>query len=115
METKIIKVALPSGHEYCDDAELYTQGEAIEGNPLVFAYYYGSGSYEGMGQAIYQCADGKWDQCGLGHCSCYGPLDGGVGAIGIHESLDALVATFSEELKKENQGIIDALKEQGCK
>lgn len=116
MDTKIISVNQPDGNEYFKDCNgLFKQGHKIEGKPLVFASWYGDGGYEGTGHAIYQCADGKWDHTPLGHCSCYGPLEGGCGPNGVYETLAALIATFSQELKKQTQGLIDALTEAGYK
>jgi hypothetical protein len=40
-------------------------------------YWYEGGSYDGSGEAIYLKEDGQLYSENLGHCSCYGPLDGG--------------------------------------
>ena len=40
----------------------------------VLMYFYDEGCYEGWGLAVWRL-DGKWMYHGLGHCSCYGPLD----------------------------------------
>ena len=39
-------------------------------------YYYEVGSWEGDGNCVFHDATtGKWGYRGLGHCSCYGPLE----------------------------------------
>lgn len=40
-------------------------------------YWYESGYYDGGGEAIAFGEDGKLHYANLGHCSCYGPGDGG--------------------------------------
>lgn len=118
MEQKIIKVGLPAGHEsYSDEALTEWDWKYLNTGVSVFAYWYGCGCYEGTGNAIYKAADGKWNLRNLGHCSCYGPMGDGeeIGANGIYETLEDLISKLSEELKKECQGIIDALEENQCK
>lgn len=39
-------------------------------------YWYQTGDYDGSGEAAMYGKDGKLYTRGLGHCSCYGPLDG---------------------------------------
>lgn len=44
-------------------------------------YSYENGSYEGSGEAVALCKeDGLLYVKNLGHCSCYGPMDGGMEA-----------------------------------
>lgn len=38
---------------------------------------YESGNYDGIGFAVYRDSNGDWHHDDLGHCSCYGPFDGG--------------------------------------
>ena len=49
----------------------------------------------------------------IGHCSCNGPLDG-IKYITTHhgiDSIDTLIATFTEELCRSTGILIDAIKE----
>jgi hypothetical protein len=39
-------------------------------------YWYEAGEYEGNGEIVTLGKDGLLYTSGLGHCSCYGPLDG---------------------------------------
>lgn len=42
-----------------------------------FVYWYENGGYDGSGEAVALCKeDGLLHTWNLGHCSCYGPLDG---------------------------------------
>lgn len=42
-------------------------------------FWYESGSYEGYGEAVALCKeDNLLYVSNLGHCSCYGPLEGGL-------------------------------------
>lgn len=46
---------------------------SIPSDALYIVYWYQSGSYEGSGEAVIKCGNGKFDSISLGHCSCYGP------------------------------------------
>lgn len=37
-------------------------------------YWYANGGYEGSGDMLLRRGD-QWDTHGLGHCSCYGPIE----------------------------------------
>jgi hypothetical protein len=52
----------------------------MDGESLDFVvYWYESGSYEGDGEAVgYSKEENVLYVKGLGHCSCYGPMDGGI-------------------------------------
>ncbi|MGL5013761.1 MAG: hypothetical protein ACRC6V_05645 [Bacteroidales bacterium] len=64
------------GHE--DDIGLSnTEKEFLESIGVVkIIGWYGSGSYEGSGEALIVFNDGTLRLENLGHCSCYGPWDG---------------------------------------
>ncbi len=110
----LIHVAMPLENNYVSDSELGEYDIARVKHMQVFAYWYGSGSYEGSGHAIYLTQDNKWDQAGLSHCSCYGPMENVTDeSTGIYDTLDELVATFSAELKRDTKDIVDALKAKG--
>lgn len=76
-------------------------------------YWYGSGCYCGGGEGIYVTDSGAWEHASFGHCSCYGPTEclETITRSG-HNSWQELVATFSDELKKDCATIIAALKER---
>ena len=60
------------GHEELDDDDFeYLDKEAYE--YLIYNYHYKN--YEGEGAAVLKDSDGKSMLVGLGHCSCYGPLE----------------------------------------
>ncbi len=102
---------MPAGNEGYDDSEIASYSLSNVSNAKLVAYWYGTGSYEGTGYAIIQHEDGKWDQDYLGHCSCYGPFEH-YHRKGVYNTLSELVATFSDELKRDTKGIVEAIKEQ---
>ena len=75
---KVIRIAMPEAvrSNYYNDAPLdESELKQIEAMGVEeFRYYYGQGSYEGNGQAVFM-KGGLWYQADLGHCSCYGPVD----------------------------------------
>lgn len=50
--------------------------EAQEDQFEWFVYDYQNGGYDGSGEAVALGKDGKLHCKNLGHCSCYGPMDG---------------------------------------
>jgi hypothetical protein len=46
-------------------------------------YEYNSDPYEGSGKAVALRKDGQLQYADLGHCSCYGPLEGWLGATPV--------------------------------
>lgn len=60
------------GREELDDDDLqYLDKEAYK----YFIYNYTYSDYEGEGAAVLKDNIGKFMLVGLGHCSCYGPLE----------------------------------------
>lgn len=57
------------------DAIEYGHDEVHDGAEVVI-YHYTQGDWDGEGDAWGRWPDG-WRSKDLGHCSCYGPLDGG--------------------------------------
>lgn len=53
--------------------------EGVEVDTLWTAYEVGD--YSGCGYAVYLDTNGDWHCDDLGHCSCYGPFDGGWNGI----------------------------------
>lgn len=72
------------------------------------AYWYRNGGYEGSGNMIFHRIDG-WRMLDMSHCSCNGPFDGFLQKT-PYKKLNDLVATLSEESKKEVEPILKALK-----
>lgn len=62
--------------------------QALGNMGVVEAWYkYDYGCYEGSGYLVYKQDDG-WGYKDLGHCSCYGPMEGGIDArFGTYEEL----------------------------
>lgn len=54
----------------------YDFGDINQNDYVWMVVEYECGSYEGDGTATALGKDGKLYHFGLGHCSCYGPLDG---------------------------------------
>ena len=52
------------------------QADLPDGSPWL-VYWYRSGDYDGDGQAVASLPDGHLVEASLGHCSCYGPWEGG--------------------------------------
>jgi len=73
----------------------------------VAAYWYATGSYEGSGDIIFRRTDG-WRHHGMGHCSCYGPLDNFLSDKPV-ATLRELKQTMSEELREECEPLFTAL------
>lgn len=86
-------------------------------------YWYHARSYEGSGFFMGQLKSGEWVWKDLGHCSCYGPLDGiaGDGYTGYGggnwskiESPAEFVSRASDEFtKKDAAPVLDAMREKG--
>jgi len=51
--------------------------KALPENAAWCVYLYEQGDYEGSGEAYVGTKDGKFFEASLGHCSCYGPWEGG--------------------------------------
>lgn len=87
-----------------------------EHNIEEFYYWYGTGCYEGSGDAIFKRTDGKWDTLCMGHCSCYGPLENLETAHKEgYDTLEALYNSCSEEYKKTIAPLIELAQENGAK
>ena len=108
---KLIKVTMPANQGDYEDANLESYDLDNVSHAKLVAYWYGTASYEGSGYAIIQHEDGKWDQAYLGHCSCYGPLENYSRSSGVYNTLSELVATFSDELKRDTLAIVEAIRE----
>ena len=67
-------------------------------------YSYERGYYDGSGEAVGLCNDGLLYRTGLGHCSCYGPMDGAM-KNGVGISIDDFLSD------KENIHSYDACQE----
>ena len=74
----VVRTKMPAEYEggydptALDACELGTLGEHV----LFVVYWYGSGHYEGVGHMLYSTDGMRWCDVDLGHCSCYGPMDG---------------------------------------
>ncbi len=63
---------------YClNDTIKYIADQLADSTSLWIVYNYTRGSYEGCGEAIVKDLDGSYAFHSLGHCSCYGPGEGG--------------------------------------
>ena len=105
---------------FCGGEELgeYEWERLRNGTPLGkrivwLAYWYESGCYEGSGKAVYLDSLGTWHQDDLGHCSCYGPFDGGFNDLPY--TLEQVIETQGKAWAREEhsayqQGLIKALK-----
>ena len=64
-------------------------------------YWYACGGYEGAGYIIMR-EGSSFFLHDMGHCSCYGPLDGATDALRVpYETLDALEAACTDDLESE--------------
>lgn len=71
-------------------------------------YWYGSGGYEGAGQALL-LKDGKWAVHDMGHCSCYGPTDHfSAPTEQWYDSLDSIPASGTEIWYADVRPLIEA-------
>lgn len=68
-------------------------------------YWYAIGSYEGAGELLMRKGD-LYDTRSLGHCSCYGPLDG---ATFNGKPLHSVKSHMSAEYAKEYVDIFASL------
>jgi hypothetical protein len=75
----------------------------------IAVYWYACGSYEGQGQLLFHSVNG-WNLKDLGHCSCYGPIEGIESDVGF--SLDRLYASCSHDVKKEVGILFDRARKQ---
>jgi len=67
---------------------------------------YNEGCYEGEGHILACFGEDDWHYHNCGHCSCYGPIDDFEPKVGTGEPLEKLIASFSDDLKKECEDII---------
>jgi hypothetical protein len=74
-------------------------------------YWYGAGSYEGDGQLTARFEDGRWGLASLGHCSCYGPCDGGVKPTA--NSAEELYAPLTEDYRRILEPMMNAVLAKG--
>lgn len=56
--------------------------------------------YEGYGFAVYRDSNGDWHYDYLGHCSCYGPFDGGWN--GIKYTKEQVIEILEHKVKINN-------------
>lgn len=64
-----------------DEFSEYELKEMDAENFEFVVYWYEGGGYDGSGEAVGLCKDDNLLYVkGLGHCSCYGPMDGGMGS-----------------------------------
>lgn len=92
--------ALPEGYgEYSSEefGEFDVERLLATGADYV-VYWYGSGCYCGSGHVIAR-KDGRWHHHDCSHCSCYGPTEGIDFSGDGHESVEALLAACSDELR----------------
>lgn len=68
-----------------DDLNEYDWANIKQDDYQWIVYWYESGSYDGSGEMVALGNDGAIYYSNLGHCSCYGPLDGGLGKTTIEE------------------------------
>lgn len=101
--TKFIRMQqsiTPYTHGESEPLSKWDRDTIINAGIDIAVYSYFSGSYEGSGTLLFQ-KNNKWFYHDMGHCSCYGPLDG------LHninddtgvESLIDILDNFSEELR----------------
>jgi hypothetical protein len=117
MITVQVKLTAPEGEYYyakggedaLDPDSDYGLRRAEEAGVDVIVYSYGSGSYEGHGNALLR-KDGMWALENLNHCSCYGPLDE---IPDKFEPLGSLLARMSSELLDEVQPLVDEVFKRG--
>lgn len=97
------------GQEELSDYELK---DLQSDNLLWVVYSYESGSYDGDGQAVgLRINDGMLQVKSLGHCSCYGPTEGGMedgDLVSVEQFLFDKDDIFSHDARKE---IKDKVKE----
>jgi len=93
---------LPKGHDYYK-SEPFSEWDIKQleasGADLV-AYWYGVGLYEGTGHILAR-KDGRWYHHDCGHCSCYGPTDDVTFSGDGDETVEALLARCSAELREQ--------------
>ncbi len=90
---------------YEDALDEWTLDRVAEQGISTLVYFYANGGYDGSGNALLRKAGTSlWQHQYLGHCSCYGPLEN----ISDHfETLDALSARMSAELRLECAALLD--------
>ncbi len=79
-----------------------------EFNFLFVAIDYRYGNYEGSGHAIGCFDKDDWHHHDCGHCSCYGFVEHWRPRRGKGKTLDELIETMSDDLKKECKNVIKA-------
>lgn len=107
-------VGYSSGHHAVksDDFSEYDIKDIPECEWAVYAYQ--SQDYEGGGNLIF-CKEGKIYHHSCGHSSCYGPTDNIELKVGFN-NIPELLATCSEELKKELAPLVHVIEVRGlCK
>ena len=96
-----------------DSESLEPYPEALTERVRIFVYQYQSGQYDGNGESLVLLKNGLWHRMGLGHCSCYGPLDeqnlSDLNCDG-YSSLEELKSHWSPELVAEMTPIYDIAK-----
>lgn len=59
-----------------DELDDYDFGNMKTEEYGLIVYSYSRGGYDGSGLLVARRRTGGWDYKWLGHCSCYGPMDG---------------------------------------
>jgi len=101
---------LPEGHEsYVSEEFSDYERSQLEATGADYAvYWYGSGCYCGTGHILAR-KGGRWYHHGCGHCSCYGPTSDINFSYAGAESVEALLAECSEELRRELEPLVGVL------
>lgn len=71
---KIVSLG-PDELDEWDLKQLGTRSKKLPREIIEFVYWYEIESYSGEGCAIYRDEMDMWHIIGLGHCSCYGPVE----------------------------------------
>ncbi len=112
MTCKVIRIPyVGRGYEDRDLGD-YELEYVYRNNPEAFVYSYGTGFYEGSGNAL-MFAGGKWRYFNLGHCSCNGPTESIDCSSDGYETLDALLEKTSQGLREEIAPIVEAARNLG--
>ncbi len=94
----------------CEELSEYDIKDIPEGVEE-FWYWYNTAPYEGYGHCIFRIGN-RWQEWGLDHCSCYGPLENILLRKGVVD-VQELLENCSEHYKSEIEPlVVKVLKEE---
>ena len=105
----VIQTEMPAAYQGRYDPEPLDAGDLRKLGAVMFVvYWYGAGSYEGAGHMLYSTDGMRWCDMDLGHCSCYGPIEGTCGSI--PRTLQDLEEAYTKEAFRDVAPLFEAIR-----